>query len=87
MKIEIRQPTSEEIQAAQSWPTWSKEISEFEWNYTERETCLILEGRALIRDDAGEATEIKAGDWVIFESGWKCTWGVLAPIRKKYNFN
>lgn len=76
----------EEIQAAQSWPTWSKEISEFEWNYSEKETCLILEGRALIEDGSGEKIEIKAGDWVVFESGWTCFWKVSEPIKKKYNF-
>ena len=44
MKPNISKPTAEQESEAESWPTWSKEASEFPWEYDQPETCLILEG-------------------------------------------
>jgi uncharacterized protein len=86
MNIEVRKPTAEEIQLAKSWPIWSKEPSQFPWQYAERETCLILSGQAHVTSVDGATIEFGAGDWVVFPSGLDCTWTVQETIRKHYNF-
>lgn len=86
MKIEVRKPTEQELELSKDWPIWEKEISEFPWGYTEKETCLILEGRATATADSGEEVEFGRGDWVVFEAGLNCVWKVLEPIKKRYNF-
>ena len=43
----IKQRLSEEEideKGIRNWPIWTCEISEFDWEYNERESCLILEG-------------------------------------------
>lgn len=87
MSIEVRKPTEAEIETAKKWPTWVKEISEFSWNYSEQETCLILKGRAEVEASNGEKVEIKEGDFVVLPSGIKCVWKVIETIEKKYNFS
>jgi len=85
MNIEVRKPTEEEIKMAESWPIWIKEASEFPWSYADKETCLILKGKAQVI--AGDETvEFGAGDWVVFPQGLECTWKILEPIEKHYNF-
>ncbi len=86
MTIEVRKPSEEEIKMADGWPTWSKEVSEFPWSYSEKETCLILSGRAEVEGADGEKVEFGAGDWVVFPVGLNCTWRVIEPIDKKYRF-
>lgn len=87
MKIEVRRPTADEIKAAENWPVWEKEPSEFPWKYDQKETCLILEGAAEV--DAGDGSESKSfgtGDWVVFEPGLSCVWKISQKIKKKYKF-
>ena len=84
--MKIWTPTDREIENAQSWGTWSKEISEFPWFYDDQETCLILEGEAEVSDNNGNKISFKAGDMVQFEEGLECVWKVIKPIRKKYVF-
>lgn len=68
----------------ESWPIWEKEVSSFPWSYSDKETCYILEGRARVQPDGGEAVEFGAGDLVVFPEGMKCTWEITSPIRKHY---
>ncbi|MDD3487625.1 MAG: cupin domain-containing protein [Candidatus Moranbacteria bacterium] len=86
MPIEVRKPTEEEMKMAESWPTWTKEISEFPWSYPEKETCFILKGAAEAEGANGEKTSFAAGDWVVFPQGLECVWRVKEPIEKKYKF-
>jgi uncharacterized cupin superfamily protein len=86
MQIEVRRPTEDEIISAGSWPTWKKEESEFSWSYSEKETCLILEGRAEVETVDGDKVMFGTGDWVVFPVGLECTWRIIEPIKKKYNF-
>ena len=86
MKPEIRKPTEEQKQLAQSWPTWGKEASEFPWAYDEQETCLILEGDVTVTNEDGEQFSFSAGDWVVFPKGMKCTWKINKDVRKHYRF-
>ena len=70
-----------------SWPIWEKEVSTFPWTYDANETCYILEGRVIVTPEGGEPVEIQAGDLVTFPAGMHCTWEILEPIRKHYNFH
>ena len=70
-----------------NWPIWEKEVSTFPWTYDANETCYILEGRVIVTPDGGEPVEIQAGDLVTFPAGMRCTWEILSPIRKHYNFH
>jgi len=86
MQIEVRQPTAAEKTEAAAWPEWEKEPSEFDWSYDEKETCLILEGHAVVDGAAGEHAEFGAGDYVIFPVGLQATWKIDQTIKKKYKF-
>ena len=69
-----------------SWPTWTKEISEFPWTYNSNETCYFLEGDVIVTPDGGEPVRVGKGDLVVFPKGMSCTWNVLAPVKKHYRF-
>ncbi|MBN1950210.1 MAG: cupin domain-containing protein [Bacteroidales bacterium] len=84
MKVWI--PGQAEISATESWGIWSKEVSEFPWFYSDRETCYILEGEAEAFDKKGNHIKFKAGDMVMFEEGLECTWKITRAIRKRYKF-
>ncbi len=84
--MKVSKPTQEQIAATSSWGTWSKEVSEFSWEYGEKETCYILEGEAEVTADNGEKITFGKGDLVEFEAGLKCTWKITKDIKKKYMF-
>jgi uncharacterized cupin superfamily protein len=81
-----KKPSAAEIEMAGTWGTWSKEPSEFPWSYSEKETCLILEGEAMVTAADNQALEFGAGDLVTFEAGLQCTWKIKKAIRKRYKF-
>ena len=88
MKITIQQ-LSESVIAEKnilSWPIWSCEISEFDWEYSDQETCLLLEGEVEVSSEF-ETVRFSAGDFVVFPKGLKCRWKVMRPVRKHYSFN
>ena len=68
------------------WPVWTKEVSEFEWDYSEPETCYFLEGDVVVTPRGGQPVEIGKGDLVTFPAGMSCTWKVRKPVRKHYRF-
>ncbi len=88
-RIEIkRNPDQEELDelGVEDWPVWTKEESEFPWEYDTEEVCYVLEGRVTVTPDEGGPVEIMKGDLVRFPKGMSCTWKVTEPIRKRYNF-
>jgi uncharacterized protein len=86
--IIIRKPTAAETAEAKSWPIWTCKISTFEWEYTETETCLILEGKVTIKAvDSEDSVSFGPGDYVIFPNGLKCLWQVKSAVKKHYNFS
>jgi uncharacterized cupin superfamily protein len=87
MKPEIRKPTDAEKTKAKSWPVWTKEASEFPYEYDSTETCLILEGDVTITNETGEQFHFAAGDWVVFPTGMHCTWKINQAVKKHYNFS
>lgn len=85
MKPKIKKPTTKEIAEAETWPIWEKEESEFPWEYNTKETCFILEGKAVIKTMEGNF-EFSKGDYVEFPEGLECTWEIKEKIKKHYNF-
>lgn len=87
MKIIKQTFTKEEIKSQNilEWPIWTCEISEFDWEYDDRESCLILEGEVEVTT-ADEVVKFGVGDFMVFPKGLKCRWKVIKPVRKHYNF-
>lgn len=86
--IIVRKPTEQEMLTVKNWPIWTCDISEFEWEYTQTEKCLIIEGRVTISDnpDTGQTVSFGPGDYVILPNGLKCFWKVTEPVKKYYDF-
>ena len=87
MKIEVRKPDPSELEekGILSWPIWTCEPSAFDWSYTDKETCYILEGKVTVQTSEGSVTFGK-GDLVVFPEGLSCVWRVEEAVRKHYNF-
>lgn len=68
------------------WSPWECEPSSFPWEYGDRETAYVFEGRVTVETADGESVEIGPGDLVTFPQGLKCTWTVHEKIRKVYRF-
>jgi len=84
--MKVWKPSPQEIEKAENWGTWKKEISEFPWFYDDQETCYILDGEATATDNKGNTVVFGKGDMVRFEKGLSCTWKIVKDIRKKYYF-
>lgn len=69
-----------------SWSPWECEPSTFPWEYDEKETAYVFEGRVTVRTEDGATVEIGPGDLVIFPKGLRCKWIVHQTIRKVYKF-
>ncbi len=89
MKIIVEKPDSAKLNAlgVQQWPTWSKEVSTFPWDYSSQEVAYILEGEVTVTPkNGGEPVSFGAGDLVIFPAGLSCVWNVKKALRKHYQF-
>ena len=88
MNIKIKKITEDEIikQNIRSWSIWSCGISEFDWEYSEQESCLLFEGEVEVKSDF-ETVKFSTGDYVIFPRGLKCRWNIIKPVRKHYSFS
>ena len=88
MKIEIIKLSGSKISEKNilQWPIWTCEVSEFDWEYSDEEACLLLEGEVEVRSEF-ETVRFSAGDYVVFPKGLKCRWKVARPVRKHYSFN
>lgn len=85
-EIKKRKPSKEEIEKVlKEWSPWECDVSTFDWEYFDKETCYIIEGEVTVKTDSGEAT-VGTGDIVVFPKGLKCVWDVKKPIRKVYKF-
>ena len=84
--ITVRKPNENEIREFETWPVWEKEESEFDWEYSDKETCYILQGKAQVFDENGTVlVEFGKGDLVVFPPGLRCKWKILENMRKHYN--
>jgi uncharacterized cupin superfamily protein len=66
------------------WPIWTKEVSEFPWQYDATETCLFLEGEVTVTPEGGEPVKMGQGDLVTFPAGMACTWKISKDVKKHY---
>ena len=81
----VKKPSDEEAEACKVWPIWKCEPSTFDWAYTEKETCLLLEGKVTVSDGT-DSVSFAAGDLVVFPVDLECTWNVQEAVTKHYNF-
>ena len=88
MNIEITKLSEQNIidREIRSWPIWSCEVSEFDWEYDTQESCLLLGGDVEVKTDF-ETVNFSAGDYVVFPRGLKCRWKETKPVRKHYSFS
>lgn len=86
--IIVRKATEQDKINCSNWPIWSSQPSEFDWEYTQKETCLIIEGKAIVTDpnDPQEKVTFENGDLVIFPNELSCRWIITEAIKKYYNF-
>ena len=86
--IKISKISQEELESQniKSWPIWTCDASEFDWEYADRENCYLLEGEVEVTVGS-ETVCFGAGDFVVFPRGLKCTWKVIKPVRKHYCFS
>jgi uncharacterized cupin superfamily protein len=87
MKIEIRKPHQGELESRNilSWGIWECDVSTFDWTYTDRETCYLLEGEVTVETKL-ESVSFAAGDLVVFPAGLSCVWKVTSPVKKHFQF-
>jgi hypothetical protein len=88
LKIQVdSQPSQDKLAAlgVQSWPIWTKEVSEFPWYYEEKETCYLLAGQVSVTTES-ETVTFGKGDLVTFPAGLSCTWTIHEAVRKHYCF-
>lgn len=85
-RISVEKPDSGQLKTlgVNSWPIWKKGKSNFGWSYDDKEICYILEGKAKVMPDSGEAVEFGPGDLVTFPKGMSCTWEITQAIKKYY---
>lgn len=85
MEITVRKPTEDEKQAMMNNPVWECEVSEFDWHYDEKETCLLIEGEVTV-EYGDKSISFTVGDYVEFPKGLSCFWKVKKPVKKYYEF-
>ena len=71
----------------QKWQIWTCETSIFPWEYTDKESCYILEGCVDVEPENGEKLSIGPGDFVVCPKGLKCIWHVKEAIKKHFIFD
>lgn len=79
-------PAKLEVIGVYDWPLWSKEISEFPWQYQVKETCYLVEGEAVVTPTGGAPVTIKRGDLASFPAGMECRWDIRRAVKKHYRF-
>ena len=86
--VVVRKPSDKEVQTCQNWPIWQHDVDEFDWEYTQTEKCLILEGKVTVagNPDTDQSVSFGPGDYVQFPKGLKCIWKIIEPIKKHYDF-
>jgi len=85
MTITVRKATDTDIAYLKNSPTWSCEVSEFDWYYNSEEICWITEGEVIVTYDGG-IVSIGTGDYAEFPKGLSCVWNVTKPVKKHYEF-
>lgn len=61
---------------------WDCTAGRFNWFYDVDETIYVIEGGVVIKDVAGVARRLSAGDTIFFPAGTRAEWHVETYIRK-----
>ena len=61
---------------------WDCTAGRFNWFYDVDETIYVIEGGVVVRDHAGGARRLSAGDTIFFPAGARAEWHVEDYIRK-----
>lgn len=82
MQIKVEKPDAAKLASlgVSRWPIWSKEISNFPWDYSSQEIAYILEGEVTVTPVGGAPVSFGAGDLVTFPAGLSCIW----DVKKRY---
>ena len=88
MKIEVSKISKNKLSEMDvfSWPIWTCNVSEFDWEYDQRESCLLLDGEVEVTSNI-ETVKFGGGDFIVFPKGLKCRWKIIRPVRKHYSFD
>jgi uncharacterized cupin superfamily protein len=88
MEVKIHKLNAEQLKkmGVFSWPIWTKEVSSFPWCHDCVEECYFLEGEVSLQTQEGKTISFGQGDFVTFPKGLSCTWNVVKPVKKHYNF-
>ncbi len=88
MEVKVEKLTQEELTkiGVFDWPIWTKEVSQFDWDYDSIEECFFLEGEVILKTKDGKSLKFGKGDFVTFPKGLSCTWDIKKPVKKHYNF-
>ena len=89
MEISIENSPEEsklKLMGVYDWPIWTKEISEFPWEYGVEEICYFIEGKVIVTPENQSLVELSQYDLVTFPKGMKCTWKILKNVKKHYKF-
>ena len=81
----VKKPSDEEEAECKNWPTWECEPKTFDWAYTQKETCLLIQGQVTVTDGT-DSVSFGKGDMVVFPEDLECTWQVKKPVKKHFNF-
>lgn len=87
MKIEVKKMSENDLKdmGVFSWPIWEKEESQFDWSYSDKESCYLLEGDVDVWTEHGNV-HFEKGDFVVFPKGLNCIWKIHKAVKKHYNF-
>lgn len=87
-RIKVERATEARLQelGVSSWSSWGCGVETFDWQYSERETAYVQEGRVTVHEDDGTEVTFGAGDIVTFPAGLSCTWTVHEAIKKVFKF-
>ncbi len=81
----VKKPSEDEAGECRKWPVWEHGVDTFDWAYTQKETCLLIEGEVTVTDGVNSVS-FGPGDYVVFPEELECTWEIKKAVRKHYNF-
>ncbi|MCR0570768.1 cupin domain-containing protein [[Clostridium] innocuum] len=86
--VYVRKPNDKERRLLEDCPIWEHDPAMWDAMYDKRcETCLIIEGTAVVTCSDGQSYAFTRGDLVTFRPDMACVWKVLEKIRKHYIFD
>lgn len=83
--VTVKKPSEAEEATAKNWPIWEHGVDTFDWAYTQKETCLLIEGEVTV-SDGEDSVSFGPGDYVVFPEDLECTWEIKKAVRKHYDF-